>query len=237
MKTYLFLAFSLASFYSQAQTLQLSVSNPQPRLGDEFELVLETKALQAGIFESVADKVRIVGNNIVNQSSNMKIKVEATKKGSTELGPLTFSLNGTMYSTNKISYEVIDRLPDVDNGLWFRTVKTSDSTVSLIIEQRIPAKAKTTYKTNNSISMTTEAETKEYVKLKDNHSFIGLSSNGSSRTTDFSSVKINGQAQQFMRCFSVYNFEISDRKQTIILNKETFQNLPATYQFEPIRIQ
>lgn len=236
-KLYLAFLFLVISLYGQTQMLKLSISNPQPRIGDEFELALDIKTLKSEIFKSISDKVKIVSEYIAGENGEMKIKVTALKKGINELGPLTLSLNGVPYTTNKIFYEVVDPLPDVDKGLWFRKVKKSDSTFCIIIEQRIPANEKITYTSENSISMTTEPETKEYVKFKATYSITGLSSDASSTSTDFTSVKINGQSKSYMRCFSVYNFAIDDKTQKIIITKDLFDNLPRTYQFEEIHVQ
>ncbi len=235
-KIYLALLFLGSSLCGQTQTLKLSISNPQPRIGDEFEVVLDIKTLKSEIFKGMTDKIQIVSEYIAGESGEMKIKVSATKKGINELGPLTLSLNGVTYTTNKISYEVVDPLPNVDKGLWFRKVKISDSTFCILIEQRIPASEKTT-NTENSISIATEPETNEYVKFKASYSIFGLSSDASSTFTDFTSVEINGQSKSYMRCFSVYNFVIDDRTQKIKITKDVFDNLPQTYKFEEIHVQ
>lgn len=236
-KLYLALFFLVISLYAQTQTLNLSISNPQPRIGDEFEVTLDIKTLKSEIFKSIADKVKIVSEYIAGENSQMKIEVTALKKGINELGPLTLSLNGVSYTTNKISYEVVDALPNVDKGLWFRKVKKSDSTFCILIEQRIPANEKTTYTSENSTSVTTEPETKDYVKFKESYSITGLSSDGSSTYTDFSSVKMGGQSKRYMRCFSVYNFAIVDRTHKITITKDFFDNLPNTYTFQEIHLE
>lgn len=236
-KIYLAFLFLVSSFCGFAQTLDLSISNPQPRIGDEFEVALDIKALKSLFFKDLAGKVQISSEYIAGHNDQMKIKVTALKKGTNELGPLALTLNGVAYTTNKISYEVVDPLPNVDKGLWFRKVKKSDSTYSIIIEQRIPANEKTEYTSENSISMTTEPETKEYVKFKEDYSITGLSSDGSSTSTDFTSVETGGKIKNFMRCFSVYNFVIDDKNQKIIITRDLFDNLPNTYRFEDIQVQ
>lgn len=236
-KLYLASLFLVISLYGKTQTLSLSISNPQPRIGDEFELTLDIKTLKPEIFKSIADEVQIVSEYIAGEKSEIKIKITALKKGINELGPLTLSLNGVPYTSNKIFYEVVDPLPIVDKGLWFRKVQKSDSTFCIIIEQRIPANEKTTNTSENSISLTIEPETKEYVKFNKRYSINGLSSNASSTSTDFTSVKINGQSKSYMRCFSAYNFAIDDKTQKIVITKDFFDNLPKTYKFEEIQVQ
>lgn len=231
------LIFLLVAFYTQAQTIDLSISNPQPRIGDEFAVELNIKTLKEEIFKGISDKVEVLRGYIPGESAELKVKVIARIKGINELGPLTFTLNGTTFTTNKISYEVIDPLPNVDNGLWFRKIKTSDSTFSIIIEQRIPASEKTTHTSENSISITTEPETKDYVKVKGDYSIAGLSNGGSNSYTDFSDVNINGVDKRFMRCFSVYKFLLDNNTQKIVITKDLFDNLPEGYKFEDIKIQ
>lgn len=231
------LIFLLVAFYSQAQTIHLSISNPQPRIDEEFAVELNIKTLKEEIFKGISDKVEIVTGYIPGESAELKVNVIARKKGINELGPLTFTLNGTTFTTNKISYEVIDPLPNVDNGLWFRKIKTSDSTFCIIIEQRIPAAEKTTRTSENSLSITTEPETAEYVKMKTDYSIAGLSNGGSNRSTDFSDVNINGVKKRYMRCFSVYKFLLDNNTQKVVITKDLFENLPANYKFEDIKIQ
>lgn len=233
---YAFLLTTL-SLHGQTQTLKLSISNPQPRIGDEFELTLNIKDLKSEIFKSVSNKVQIVSENTTSGKGDMKINVIAIKKGINELGPLILSLNGISYTTNKVSFEVVDSLPNVDEGLWFRKITKTDSTFSIIIEQRIPANEKTTHTSENSVTYTTEPETSEYVKLKDSFSVSGLSSDGSSISTDFTTIAAGIQEKRFMRCFSVYNFVIDDKKQKIVITKDLFNDLPKTYNFKEIKVQ
>ena len=94
-----------------------------------------------------------------------------------------------------------------------------------------------TIKSDNSISDTTEPEYNEIVKFKDSYSIKGLSGINSHSNTNFSSVNINGEDKQFLYGYSVYLFNIVDRKVKINITKDKFQNLPVGYKFEDINIQ
>lgn len=225
------------SSFTQPQVIELSISTPQPRLKETFQISIDINHLRANIFKSLAGKVQ--SSNDVGSSDNkqLTINVQALNKGKNEIGPLEFYLDKTKYITNKITYEVIDPLPDTDNGLWFRKVMTSDSTFCIIIEQRVPAQTKTTKTSETSFSTTTEPADYNIVKFKDSYSINGASSHYSHSNTNFSSVKVNGEDKEFMWSYSVYYFNIFDRSAKIKITKDKLDNLPAGYKFENIIIQ
>lgn len=140
------------------------------------------------------------------------MNVTALKPGKNEIGPLEFFLDKTKYTTNKITYEVIDPLPTTDKGIWFRKVITSDLTFCIITEQRIPDNTKTTKK-SDSITFTTEPEYNEIVKFKDSYSIAGVNGSNSHSSTNFSSIMINGEERQFMYGYSIYYFSIEAKRQ------------------------
>jgi hypothetical protein len=246
-QTFLFTFFILISVFSwtqnidsmlaEPQVIALTISTPEPRLKETFQISIDINHLKANIFKSLFGKVQL-SNDISNtDNGDLTMNVNALKKGKNEIGPIEFFLDKTKYTTNKIVYEVIDPLPNIDKGIWFRKVMTNDTTFCIIIEQRIPANSKTTKKSDNSISFTTEPEYNEIVKFKDSYSITGLSGSNSHSNTNFSSVNINGEDRQFMYGYSVYYFNIVDRKAKIKISKDKFQNLPDDYKFEDISIQ
>ena len=235
----LFLVFLTltVSLYGKTQSLELSISNPQPRVGDDFYLSVDISDLKSELFKSLSNKVQISTDYITGDNGQLKIKITASNKGIAELGPLSFSLNGTTYSTNKVTYEVIDELPQVDNGLWIRKVRKDETTFYLIIEQRIPAKIVTAKNDDNSITTSTEPETEEFVKINSDYSIEGLSTDFSSTSSDYSSFVETGIRKHYMNCFSFYTFKIEDKTQKIVLSRDLFENLPKTYKFEEIKVQ
>lgn len=238
-RIYTAILLSTISIAGLSQKLAISISNPQPRLGDVFELSVDVNALKAEIFKSIqsTDKAEIDSEYAPLESGVMKMKITALKKGMNQLGPLFFTLNGQRFESNTVSYEVVDALPNTDNGLWFRKLKTSDTSFCIIIDQRIPAAEKMTRKGDNSISITNEPETNDYVKLKEMYDVPGLSSGGSETSTDYSTIKVNGEDQRYLRCFSIYRFIITDKAQKIRLTKDLFENLPKGYSFQTITFQ
>jgi hypothetical protein len=230
-------AQNIDSILAEPQTLKLAISTPQPRLKETFQISLDIGHVRANIFKSVWSKVQFSDDISTTADDGLLImNVNAIKKGQNEIGPLEFFLDKTKYTTNKITFDVIDPLPRTDKGIWFRKVMTSDTTFCIIIEQRIPANNKTTKKSDKSITITTEPVYSDIVKFKDTYSIDGLSGPNSHSNTNFSSVTINGEERQFMYGYSVYYFNIEDRKAKIKITKDKFQNLPGDYKFEDIVI-
>lgn len=228
---------NIDSILAEPQTIELTISTPQPRLKETFQITLDINHLRANIFKSLAGKVQLSDDISTNDNRDLILNVQAIKKGINEIGPLVFFLDKTRYTTNKINFEVIDALPNTDKGVWIRKVMTSDTSFCIIIEQRIPANSKTTKTSDNSITFTTEPEYTEILKFKDSYSIDGLSGRNYRSATNFSSVTINGENRQFLYGYSVYYFTIEDRKAKIKITKDKFQNIPNDYTFEDIIVQ
>jgi len=228
---------NIDSIFAGAQLIELTISTPQPRLKEAFQISIDINHLRANIFKSLSGQVQLSNDISTTGDGKLTMNVNAIKKGKNEIGPLEFILDKTKYTTNKIVYEVIDPLPNTDKGLWFRKVMTSDSTFCIIIEQRIPANSKTTTKSDNSISLTTEPEYNEIAKFKDSYSIDGASGRTSNSSTNFSSIVINGEDRQFMYGYSVYYFNIEGKPAKIKITKDKFQNIPDDHKFEDIIIR
>lgn len=219
---------------AKPRTLKLTVSTPQPRLGENFKITLDENYLRAHIFRSALGKIRLSEDIGQSNDDEMVLNVNALIKGKNVIGPLEFTINGTKYNTNKIEYEVIDPLPNVDKGVWIRKVNLSDSTFCIIIEQRIPAKPKTTVN-GNSTSYTTEAEYTTILKFKDTYSVKGLSGINSYSNSDYGILTNDkGEEKQFLKAYSVYYFNIEDKTSKIVITKDKFDNIPAGYNFQDI---
>jgi len=229
---------NIDSILSIPQTLELKISTPQPRLKEKFQISLDINYVRAHIFKSALGKIQLAENIGNTDESLMTLNVNTTKLGKNQIGPLEFNLNGTKYTTNEINYTVIEALPNIDKGVWFRKVNTGDNTFCVIIEQRIPANEKKTTKSDNSFSLTTEPEYTQIVKFKDSYSISGVSGLNSSSYTDFGYIyNNNGTQKQFMFGYSVYYFTINDKNIKIKITKDKFENFPPDYKFEDINIQ
>lgn len=229
-------AQNIDSMLADPQILELSISTPQPRLKETFQISLDNNHLRANIFKSLAGKVQLSNDIASTDYRHLIMNVTALKRGKNEIGPLEFYVNKTKYTTNKLTYEVVEALPNTDRGLWFRKVMTSDSTFCVIIEQRIPANGKTT-KSDNSTTFTTEPEYNEIAKFRISYSIGGVSGGNSHSNSNFSSIKIDGEDRPYMYGYSVYYFNITDRKARIKITKDKFENIPSDYKFEDIIIQ
>jgi hypothetical protein len=233
-----FRAFSqnIDSLLSIPGKLELSISTPQPRLGEKFKITLDDTYLKAQIFKSAIGKIQF-SEDINNPDAGMVLYVNALEKGKNTIGPLEFIVNGTKYTTNKIGYEVIDPLPNTDKGIWIRKVNITDSTFCLIIEQRIPAKPKTTVNKGNSVTYSTEPEYTTILKFKESYSIKGLSGRNSYSNTDYGYfMDADGKQKKYLSAYSVYYFKIEDKTDQILITRDKFDNIPGDYNFQPILV-
>lgn len=228
---------NIDSLLNEPQTVELTISTPQPRLMETFQITLDVSNLKANIFKSLAGKVRLANDISNTDNLGLTIDVNAVKKGTNEIGPLEFVLDKTKYTSNKVTFEVIDALPETDRGIWIRKVMTGETSFCIIIEQRIPAINKTTKKSDNSITITTEPVYSGILEFKEGYSINGLSRSNSHTSTNFGTVTINGEEKEFMYGYSVYYFTIEDKKAKIKITKDKFKNIPDGYEFEDIIIQ
>ncbi len=220
------------------QTLNLKISSPQPRLKEKVEISLDINYVRAQIFKTEIGKFEVT-EDIGNSNENLLImKVAALVKGKQSMGPLSFTMNGTKYTTNKIEYEVIESLPKVDKGLWFRKVVTSDTTFCIIIEQRIPANSKVTKISEKETKYWTEPTHDNICRFKNSYSIDGLDGGDGATYSDFGyTIDDKGLRKEYMAGYSITYFRIKDKNKKITITKDKFENLPADYKFENIIMQ
>ncbi len=231
--------FFIALFFSincYSQALQLDLSVPQPRLGESFYLSFSSDTLSKQIFNLAPEKFRVNSYSaFTGAETSFSANIEAIHIGQNEIGPLTFEFNGHTYKTNVIKFTVADSLPNVGRGIWLRKVPVNDSTVYIIIDQRIPAHNRITRPNINSISMTAEvnSDEKEARLQTDSIENAKIEEWGSSSDTkpDFTGTGLSYGS--YYKCYKVTVLSIG---KPLVLTKQAFENLPDYYKFENITI-
>ena len=220
------------------QTLNLKISSPQPRQKEKVEISLDINYVKAQIFKTEFRKFE-VAQDIGNSNENLLImKVNPLIKGKQSMGPLSFIMNGTKYTTNKIDYEVIEALPKVDKGLWFRKIMTSDTSFCIIIEQRIPANSKVTKISENETKYWTEPTNDNIVRFKNSYSVDGLEGGDSESNSDFGYIiDEKKERKDYMSGYSITYFRIKEKQKKILITKDLFTNIPADFKFQDIIVQ
>ena len=224
-----------------SQTLNLEISTPQPRLNQEFNILINVQEIRNEIFKSFENQVELVNDFLHISDPTLRFTVNPKKLGMSEIGPLNFTFNGKAYTTNKISFEVIGKLPDVTSGLWFRKVKINDTTFYILIDQNIPSVSKTIDSTANSWTRTMESKEKavEFKYFPDTQFYptdglLKLSIGGS--RSNSGKAYINGVSANY-----IYNFHLAKcvikKNGTARITKDYFQNLPVDYKFEDIILE
>jgi hypothetical protein len=231
-------AHFIDSMLAIPQTLTLKIASPQPRLKEKVEISLDVNYVKAQIFKTEIGKFE-VAEDIGNSNENlMMMKVAALIKGKQSMGPLSFIMNGTKYTTNKIEYEVIEPLPNVNKGLWFRKVVTSDTTFCIIIEQRIPANSKVTKISKNATKYWTEPTHDNICRFKNSYSIDGLNGGDGATYSDFGYITDEKAVRkEYMAGYSITHFRIKDKNKKIIITKDKFENVPVDYKYENIIVQ
>jgi hypothetical protein len=240
MKTFLItLVFCIVPVvFCNAQTLELKISNPQPRLGQSFSLSVDIDTVCATFFSFLSDKFKLsTAKNASNETPEMAIEAVATKLGRNKIGPLSLAINGRKYITNAVEFDIADSLPAVDKGFWIRTSRLNDTTVLVLTDQRIPA---LTYydRSGNSLNITqkTSEADKEAKLIYDTEDIDNAKVNLEVGRSETQSIQLVLHELNFKYCFWVYKITIFDKKKPVILHKGDFRNIPDYYNFKDIKI-
>ncbi len=206
------------------QKLELRLSSLQPRINERVEMSIEFNHLRANLIKSLRNKFALYDGMNFSNENYLKINIVPKKVGRDSIGPLQFTFDNTIYSTNKIYYEVVEGLPKKNNGVWVRVFRINDSTLNMVIEQRIPAFEKVKKK-GNSTSYTTEAESELAVK------FIGKPK-GLEYISSFSNTEYdnyldeNGENVSFFYSYESLTFNINSNFEGYRLTDKDFANYP-----------
>jgi hypothetical protein len=234
MKAFFILCLLLLPVSVFSQVLTLELSTPQPRLGDSFTISFNIDTVASNIFSGLLGEFAISPiKNASNEGSKLGVTLTASKLGKTEIGPFSLKINNETYTTDKLDFEIVDSLPQVNQGIWIRKVPINDTSLYLLIDQRIPALTYITHNAN-SINLTTKTndEDKEIEMVQDapRINFHGSISDMKS----FIDPK-TGNELKFKSFFAMYKIIFSKDKPTVI-TKADFNNIPDYYKFKDITV-
>ncbi len=130
-----FIAISTVA-YGQ-QIVDLSISNPQPRIGEEVSLSIDMEFIANDMFFQLPDGVKGVGSSSIygKPSTLFSQKVVFKNTGEMYVGPFNFTYNGKKYVTDSIKVNVVDGLP-FEEGIWVTYVSEGGENY-IIVEQQI----------------------------------------------------------------------------------------------------
>ena len=234
MKPFLFLLtlFGCLNCYSQALPLSLSV--PQPRLGERFEVSFNADTLSNEIFSIDTNKFKVESYNTVGSIPTFTVSLKALKIGQNEVGPFKFSFNKKVFITTKLTFTVAVSLPDVKAGLWIRKLQINDSMVYIMIDQKQSAHTVVTQKTDNTINAKADVDGGESdASLNDDIENARVEEWGSNSLTMPDFIHNDNGYHKSYKC---YRITILDKTKPLILKRQVFNNLPGNYQFKDIVI-
>ena len=228
--------------FTFSQPLKLSISSPQPRLTQSFNITIDITPIKKEIFKQIGDGLNLIKEEWFDSDPSITYSVIPKKLGRTEIAPLQFVFNGKTYTTEKKSFEVVEDLPKVASGLWFRKVPIDDSTFYIILEQNIPAKRKTTDSSDGNFSNTFVPTIDNAVKFKEFPDVQFYPSKG------LKGLHIGGQSSKLLSYQNndgelisyFYNIQVAkcriDKNVSIKLTNDYFLNLPTDYSFNNINL-
>ena len=123
MKYNLLLIFLFNWGLTFSQNFNLTSNNPEPRMGQEFEV--------SGYLNDTLTNVRF--------SNILKIRNIARVEGLNFIGPLSININGKTYLSDTLSINVIEEIDKAEDGIWIRYVNFQNKNF-IIIEQIVNAK-------------------------------------------------------------------------------------------------
>ena len=140
-----------------------------------------------------------------------------------------------IYKTDIIRFTVAEPLPNVDKGIWIRKVPLNDTTVYILIDQRIPTHNSITKKDGNGITVSAEVNDneKETVLRSGDIENVKIEDWGSSSTTI---PNFTGKELSYASYYKCYKVTKKFKSQPVVINKQAFDDLPAYYQFQNIII-
>ncbi len=133
MLKHIFTLFLLSPLILFSQNLKIMLTNPEPRQGDELDINL----FLANDNITYDEYFEIFRTTSFEGQLNLTGFTKDT--GVVSIGPLTFKINNTVYTSDSIKIKVIENLPNVDRGIWLRVVKSYGAEI-FIIEQRLSDK-------------------------------------------------------------------------------------------------
>lgn len=223
-------------------TLNLTLSNPEPRVGDKVELSFSFSFFTDDLENQIDDEiVMTASSSIYGISSNDKFirMLEFTRTGKHTIGPFKFDFNGKMIVTNSIIVNVAEELP-FEEGVWIRLTSDKEGNKFLILEQLV----------NNTSDYSKEGNTTSYTvggKLDENFEFAEIEpisedgirinfkmSKSNTRTRDNGDVYAPGLSYSFKK----YQIEFDEGfDKTFVLKKKHLKYLPKNVRFSKIEIK
>ena len=137
-KVFFVAALSLLLFNSlAAQELKLNVSNHQPRVGEVVSITINIDFLHDQIDAQLNDELQL--DDATFMEKRLSRSFTASKPGTYNIGPISFTFNGKSFTSNQLTIEVIEALPSAE-GFWLRHVTAGNNEEFIIIEQHLPQK-------------------------------------------------------------------------------------------------
>lgn len=234
MKTLPYLIF-LFSLLALGQNSELKVTNPGPRIGEDFEITYRLLPKDYKKPGPLDDPFQMKNPTI--GTGTIMITNNSLEPGLKKYGPFTFNIDGQTITTNTIEVMVYPAIPkEFKDGVWIRIIEF-DNKNHLVVEQRISQQ----WQKENANTIAFGQNTPEYISLnKEKFCAKGLiisssNSRSESQVIDENDIFGNGMVQYFRNTFEFEKTE--DFKKKFKLDEKFFDNFPQDIELEDVFIE
>src|SRR5690349_20173903 len=155
MKRILSIIVFVIAFPGYAQIVKLSVSNPAPRVGEQFSVSFELEKNDPDSLEVADDIMAKLLVSDMNSVGRGEIEISdwfLSDAGPLKIGPIQIPINGKIYETSVLDLTVSPKLPeDIDEGIWIRQLNFQGQEY-IILEQRLRGEFKPEKNKNGRMS-------------------------------------------------------------------------------------
>ena len=216
------LVLTIYSGFLSAQVFTLDVFNPAPRIGDKVELnyaiVPETSNT------STNDNAYYQSRKDIIARGSLSVTEKVKDTSDIKIGPLSMTVDGKTYKSDKIVLKVYPELPKVKKGFWIRFIELNKKFYIITEERRV-----------NSIR--TVPVRINFPKAP--NKIDGIKSFQISKST--SSVAFSEETDKnimYVTYINIYSIILDDGyNNNGVLTKENFQNVPDDLDIQPVKIK
>lgn len=220
-------------------TLELTISNPSPRVGDEVELSIPFEFFAEYVESTLNESIKTPNDEFFgNEIEVFSRTIVFSKVGKNTVGPFEFDFNGKKIITDSIVVNVTEKLP-FEAGVWIRVTQDQEGNKYLIIEQLIDNQGDK-MKSEDVVTFTAGGELNEkqiFTELEETYfdgiRFVFKRSLSNTRNKEGEALFTPGLTYSFKK------YEINFQESFVgpfILTKKHLNNVPKKFKFDEIEI-
>jgi len=237
--TFLLSLVALLCLSVNAQVVELTLSNPMPRVGETIDLsysILSQDHPKFSFEEIDAPRIpNCKDQNYVIASGYFRQSKGREKPGKVTYGPFEFKIDSQVYKSEVYELEVYPKLPNVQKGVWVTLVENGGKHY-IVIEHRMAGKVMPQRPTSGKYKVPSE-----YLQIDEDKFNSDLLKIVRNRRSGKTGGKLEGdlpkEESAFSTFISAYEIWISDDyKDDFVFTSDFMTNLPEWVELEGVAI-